>query len=75
MTNYITITSDKSKHKALMFAIFGGWFGLHQYYVGKIIFGLIYTFTFGLFGIGWIIDIVRILLGSFRDNTGSPLRK
>jgi restriction system protein len=58
-----------------MFAIFGGWFGLHQYYVGKIITGLIYTFTCGLFFFGWIIDIFRIVIGSFRDNTGAPLRK
>lgn len=75
MANYTTITSDKNKHKALMYAIFGGWFGLHQYYVGNIIKGLIYAFTFGLCMIGWVIDILKILVGSFRDNTGAPLRQ
>ena len=63
---YITETSEKNKNIALLCAIFGGWFGLHYYYVGRIIMGLIYTFTFGLFGIGWIIDIFSILLGKFR---------
>ena len=75
MANYTTITSDKSKKKALKYAIFGGWFGLHHYYVGRVIMGLIYTFTFGIGCIGWIIDIIRISLGSYRDNTGAPLRK
>lgn len=75
MTNYVTITSDKNKSKALKFAIFGGWFGLHQYYVGRIIIGIIYSCTFGLFGFGWIVDIFLILVGSFRDNSGAPLRK
>ena len=74
MAHYQTMTSDKNKDTALLLCIFGGWFGLHQYYVGNIGKGLIYTFTFGLFMIGWILDIFRILLGSFRDNTGAPLR-
>lgn len=26
-------------------------------------------------GIGWIADFFRILLGSFRDNVGAPLRQ
>lgn len=74
MTHYQTMTSDKNKDTALLLCIFGGWFGLHQYYVGKIGKGLIYTFTFGFCMVGWILDIFRILLGSFRDNTGAPLR-
>ena len=74
MANYQTMTSDKNRDTAFLMCVFGGWFGLHQYYVGKIITGIIYTFTFGIFGLGWIIDIIRILLGSFRDNVGAPLR-
>ncbi len=73
-SKYTTMSSDKSKKTALLMCIFGGWFGLHQYYVGNIKKGLLYTFTFGVFCIGWIIDIIKILLGSFRDNVGAPLR-
>ena len=75
MTNYITETSDKSKETALMCCIFGGWFGLHHYYVGNIGKGFLYTCTFGMFCVGWGIDVISILLGSFRDNVGIPLRK
>lgn len=48
MSNYTTITSDKSKKKALQLCALGGWFGLHQYYVGRIGKGLLYTCTFGI---------------------------
>lgn len=75
MANYTTITSDKSKSKAFKFCAAGGWFGLHQYYVGNIGKGLLYTCTFGLCLIGWITDLIKISTGNFRDNAGAPLRQ
>ncbi|MBQ5398466.1 MAG: TM2 domain-containing protein [Ruminococcus sp.] len=75
MSVYVTYTSDKSKIVALLLCIFGGFLGLHHFYVGKIFMGIIYLLTGGIFGIGWIIDIIRICLGSFKDNVGAPLRQ
>ena len=75
MANYTTMTSDKSKKKAMKLCAIGGWFGLHQYYVGNIGKGLVYSFTFGLCVFGWICDLIKISTGSFRDNTGAPLRE
>lgn len=75
MTNYTTITSDKSKKTALICCLAGGIIGIHYFYVGKIKRGLLYFFTFGLFMFGWIIDIIKISSGSFTDNSGQPLRK
>lgn len=75
MTHYVTNTSNKSRLVALLLCIFLGEFGAHRFYVGKIGTGLLYLFTAGLFGFGWIIDLVKICLGSFRDNVGEPLRK
>lgn len=74
MANYSTLTSDKSKKTALILCAVGGFFGLHQYYVGKIGTGLLYTFTGGLFLIGWLLDLIKIATGSFKDNAGAPLR-
>ena len=74
MANYQTMTSDKNKDTALWLCIFGGIFGLHQFYVGKIGKGLLYLCTAGLFCFGWMGDIVKISLGNFRDNVGAPLR-
>lgn len=75
MANYVTLTSDKSKTTALLLCIFGGYFGLHYFYVGRIGKGLLYFFTFGLLFIGWIMDIISISTGGFKDNGGAPLRQ
>ncbi|MBQ2642892.1 MAG: TM2 domain-containing protein [Eubacterium sp.] len=75
MNSYLTITSGKSKWVALFLCVLFGVFGVHYFYVGRFFWGIIYLFTFGLFGIGWAIDIIRILLGTFKDNVGVPLRR
>lgn len=35
---------------------FGGLFGLHRFYMGKILTGLLYLFTGGLFLVGYLYD-------------------
>ena len=67
--------SKKSKTTALLLCIFLGLFGIHRFYVGKVGTGLIYMFSWGLFGVGWIVDIVMIATGSFKDQFDLPLRK
>lgn len=37
-----------------------GFFGAHRFYFGKPITGTIWFFTFGLLGIGWLIDLFLI---------------
>lgn len=75
MAQYVTQTSDRSKIVALLLCIFLGTLGIHYFYVGRVGMGILYLLTFGLLGIGWIVDIIRIALGSFRDNVGVPLRQ
>ena len=50
-----------NKTIALLLCIFLGFFGIHKFYEGKVGMGILYLFTFGLFGIGWIVDILVIL--------------
>ena len=65
--------SPKNKFVALAMCLFLGVFGAHYFYVGRKAMGIAYLFTLGMFGIGWMIDIVRIACGTFRDNNGLVL--
>ena len=67
------IPSGKSKMVTLILCIFLGYFGVHRFYTGKIGTGIIYLFTAGIFGIGWIVDIITIAVGSYRDGNNRPL--
>ncbi len=66
---------EKSRLVALILCMFGGWLGLHNYYVGRIGKGILYTCTFGLIYIGWGIDFLLILAGRFTDKNGVRLEK
>ena len=51
----------KNKWVAFILCLFLGAFGAHKFYEGKLGMGLVYLFTVGLFGFGWIIDTIVIL--------------
>lgn len=68
-------TSPKSRGIALALCVLLGVVGVHRYYVGKVGTGLIWTFTGGCFGIGWLIDIFTVLSGGFYDKNGSVVRR
>ncbi|NHJ06100.1 MAG: NINE protein [Candidatus Heimdallarchaeota archaeon] len=65
--------SQYSRMVAFLLCFFLGGYGAHRFYVGKGGSGLLYLCTGGLFGIGWLIDLILILAGSFTDNFGLPL--
>jgi len=58
---------------ALVLCFFLGYLGIHRFYVGKIGTGLLYLVTGGLLGIGWLIDLIVIASGRFRDYYGFRL--
>jgi len=53
-----------------LIAFFFGYLGLHRLYVGKWGTALIWFFTGGILGIGWVVDCIIILLGVFKDSEG-----
>ena len=67
------IPSPKSRLVALLLCWFLGIFGAHRFYVGRIGSGVLYLCTEGLFGIGWLIDIILIATGEFTDDRGLKL--
>jgi TM2 domain-containing membrane protein YozV len=67
-------TSDKDFWATLLLCLFVGVLGIHRFYVGKIGTGVIWLFTGGVFGIGWIVDLILIIIGSFTDKQGNVIR-
>ena len=59
----------------LLLCIFLGGLGVHRYYVGKIGTGILYTLTAGLFGIGYLVDLIKIICGKFTDKSGNLIQK
>lgn len=51
----------KSKWVSFFLCLFLGYLGAHKFYEGKILSGIIYLFTVGIFGIGVLIDLIAIL--------------
>ena len=51
----------KNKWVAFFLCLFLGYLGVHRFYEGKIGTGILWLITLGLFGIGWIVDLVIIL--------------
>ena len=59
----------------LLLSILVGTLGVHRFYVGKIGTGVLWLLTGGLCGIGWIVDVITVATGSFKDADGNPLVK
>lgn len=53
--------NPKNKWVAFALCFFLGFVGAHKFYEGKIGMGILYIFTGGIFGIGVIIDLIKIL--------------
>lgn len=59
LENVKNIATNSNKELImLLVTIFVGAYGVHKFIEGKIGMGVLYLFTGGLFGIGWIIDVI-----------------
>ncbi|WP_102867260.1 TM2 domain-containing protein [Pseudovibrio exalbescens] len=68
-------TSEKSMVAAALLCFFLGFLGVHRFYVGKVGTGILMILTFGGLGIWTLIDLVMIIVGSFKDKQGLPLKR
>jgi len=60
---------------ALILSIFVGEFGVDRFYTGYIGLGILKLLTFGGCGIWWLIDVILIATGKFKDSDGNELVK
>jgi len=66
--------SERDFLPTLMLAISLGVLGVHRLYVGKLGTGLLQMLTLGGLMVWTLIDIIRILIGSFKDGDGLPIK-
>lgn len=52
----------KSQIVALILCILLGVLGIHRFYLGYTGLGVLYLLTLGLFGIGWLIDLILLII-------------
>jgi TM2 domain-containing membrane protein YozV len=62
--------SGKSQLIALLLCIFVGGLGIHRFYLGYIGIGILELLTAGVFGILWLIDLIRIITGDLKPKDG-----
>jgi len=67
--------SDVDWTVCLVLNLFLGLLGVHRFYSGHIVIGLIQLCTGGMCGIWTIVDLILILVGSYTDSKGRPLRR
>lgn len=64
----------KSKLTEFLLCLFLGCFGAHRFYMRKFGTAVLYLCTIGCFGIGWLVDVVKLAIGIFA-NGGTKKRK
>ncbi len=58
----LTAQKAKAALPELLLCLFFGFLGAHKFYRKQIGMGILYLFTLGLFGIGVIVDLIKIII-------------
>ncbi|MCR5124099.1 MAG: TM2 domain-containing protein [Treponema sp.] len=67
------MVSEKNRTVDLLLCIFLGGLGVHRFYEGKIGTGILWLISGGLFGVGWLVDLILIIVGNAKDKQGNKI--
>ncbi|MEK9651569.1 MAG: TM2 domain-containing protein [Poseidonia sp.] len=62
--------SEKDWIVTLVIAVVLGGLGIDRFYAGSIGLGVLKLITFGGFGLWWLIDIILLVTGNYKDGNG-----
>jgi len=68
-------SGEKEWMITLLLCIFLGGLGIHRFYTGHTAIGIIQLLTLGGCGIWVLIDLILIIIGSFKDADGNELAR
>ncbi|MDP6099624.1 MAG: TM2 domain-containing protein [Candidatus Thalassarchaeaceae archaeon] len=68
-------TSDKDWMTTLLLSILLGGLGVDRFYAGHIGLGVLKLITMGGCGIWWLVDLIMIITGKFKDGEGKIIAK
>lgn len=51
-----------------------GVFGVHRFYLGRVGTGILMLITIGGLGIWYLIDLILVITGNFRDENGQQIK-
>ena len=63
----------KSKITAILLCFFLGGLGIHRFYLGYTLIGVIWLLTFGGVLIWAIIDLIKLIIDILKDSEGNEL--
>ena len=64
-------TSDKDWMTTLLLSILLGGLGVDRFYAGHIGLGVLKLLTAGGCGIWWLVDLIMVITGKFKDGEGN----
>jgi len=67
------MNSEKDWMVTLILAILVGSLGIDRFYSGSIMLGVLKLVTIGGIGIWWLVDIIMLVTGSYKDGDGNPI--
>ena len=66
-SSYRKIKNGPNEWLLFLVCLFFGYFGVHKFMEGKTGMGILYIFTVGLFGIGWMVDCCKTFMNAVKS--------
>ena len=67
------MNSEKDWLITLILSIVVGGFGIDRFYTGSVLLGVLKLVTLGGLGLWWLIDLIMLVTGNYKDGDGNRI--